>query len=115
MKRERNEGLKAPGLVLQRPRANHVIDALRGCLDVAVEHRHVRAHAQPMRDAVNVEVSRRPTFVVGKLAAYALRKDLGASTWEGIEPGRHELNQHLLVSHPIKVCEERDLDGREAF
>ena len=67
MERQRDERLEPAGLVLQRPRAQHVIDALLGRLDVPVEHRHVRAHAEPMRDAMDVEIALGAALVVRDL------------------------------------------------
>ena len=53
MKRERDERLESAGLVLQRARAHHVIDALFHRLDVPVEHRDVGAQPEAMRDAMD--------------------------------------------------------------
>ena len=65
VERQRDERLEAAGLVLQRPRPQHVIDALLERLDVPVEHRDVRAHPQPVRGAVDGE----PAIGVGLVVA----------------------------------------------
>ena len=115
MERQRDERLEPAGLVLQRARPQHVIDALFGRLDVPVEHRHVGAQAEPVRGPVDLEVPLGAALVVGDLPAHALGEDLGAAARQRIEPGRHQLAQHLLVGHPVEVGEERDLDRREAL
>ena len=68
-----------------------------------------------MRDAVNVEVSVGPALVVCDLAPHPFGEDLRPSAWKRVEPGGHELAEHLLVGLPIQVGEERDLDRREAL
>ena len=96
-------------------RAQHVIDALFLRLDVPVEHRHVRAHAEPVRGAVNLEVAIAAALVVRDLPAHALGENLRAAARQRVEPGGHQLAQDLLVGHPVQVGEERDLDGGEAL
>src|SRR4051794_16164251 len=59
------------GVVLQRARAQHVVHALLVRFDVAVQHRHVRAHAEPVRRAVNFEVAIAAALVVRDLPAHA--------------------------------------------
>ena len=49
------------------------------------------------------------------LLAHALGEDLGAAAGQRVEPGGHQLAQHLLVGHAVEIGEERDLDGREAL
>ena len=111
MKRERDERLKAARLVLQRARAQHVVDSFGRRLDMAVQHRHIRAHAQMVRDAVDREPSIRVRLVVADFPAHALGEDLRAAPRQRIETGGHQLAQHLLVGHAVQVREERDLDG----
>jgi hypothetical protein len=41
-------------------RPQHVVDALLHRLDVSVEHRHVRAHAESMREPVNRQIPIEP-------------------------------------------------------
>jgi hypothetical protein len=115
VERERDERLESAGLVLQRARAQHVIDALFRRLDVPVEHRHIRTHAEPVRETVNVQVAIGSALVVTDLLADALGEDLGAATRQRIETGRHELAQDLLVGLAIEIGEERDLDGGKAL
>ena len=115
MERQRDERLEPAGVVLQRARAQHVIDALLERLDVAVEHRDVRAHAEPVREAMDREVAIGAALVVADLPAHALGEDLGAAAGQRIEPGLLQLAQHLLVGHAVEVGEERDLDGGEAL
>ncbi len=80
MKCQGNERLEATGLVLQRTRAHHVIDALAHRFDVAVQHRNVGRHPELVRDAMNGEITIGVALVVADLLAHALRKDLGAAT-----------------------------------
>jgi hypothetical protein len=59
MKRERNEGLEAAGLVLHRAQLEQVVDAVLVVLDVAVEHGRVRLEAELVGQARGVEPLRR--------------------------------------------------------
>ena len=115
VERQGDERLEPAGLVLQGPRPQHVVDALVGGLDVPVEHGHVRAHAEPVRGPVDVQVAVGAAFVVANLAADALREHLGPSARQRVEPGLHQFAQHLLVGPAVDVREERDLHRREAL
>ena len=68
-----------------------------------------------MRGPVDLEVALGAALVVGDLPAHALGEDLGAAARQRIEPGGHQLAQHLLVGHAVEIGEERDLDGGEAL
>ena len=68
-----------------------------------------------MRGAVNLEVAIAAALVVRDLPAHALREDLGAAAGQRVEPGRHQLAQHLLVGLAVEIGEERDLDRGEAL
>ena len=115
VERERDERLEAARLVLQGPGPQHVVDPLLGRLDVPVEHRHVRAHAEPMRGPVNVQIALGAALVVTDLAADAFREHLGPAPRQRIEPCLHQLAQHLFVGPPVEIREERDLHRREAL
>ena len=115
MKRQRDERLEAAGLVLQRAGAQHVIDALLVRLDVAVQHRDVRLHAEAVRDAMNRQPSIGVGLVVADLPPYALGKHLRAAAGQRRESRIHQLAQHLLVGHAVEIGEERDLDGGKAL
>ena len=93
----------------------HVIDAFLQRLDVPVEHRDVRADAEPVRDAVDGEVAIGIALVVADLPAHALGEDLGAAAGQRVEARGHQLAQHGLVGHAVQVGEEGDLDGREGL
>ena len=69
----------AAGLVLQRARAHHVVDALGHRLDVAVEHRHVGAQPEPVRELVNRQIAIGVGFVVRDLLPHPRREDLRAA------------------------------------
>ena len=64
---------------------------------------------------MNLQVAIGAALVVRDLPADALGEDLGAAARQRIEPGGHQLAQHLLVGHAVEIGEERDLDGGEAF
>src|ERR671931_4427 len=96
MERERDERLQASGLVLQRPRSQHVIDTLFVRLDVTVEHREVATHAEPVRLPVDLEISLRAALVVADLPPYALSEDLGAAAWKRVESRSLQLAKHPL-------------------
>ena len=106
---------RPPVSILQRARAQHVIDALGDRLDVAVEHRDVRAQPEPMRDAVDLEIAIGTALVVTDLLAHPLGEHLGAAARQRIESGLLERDEHLLVGHAVEIREERDLDRREAL
>ena len=55
MKGQRNERLKAAGLILQLAQPEQVVDAVVGVLDVAVEHRGVGTQAELMGRAMDVD------------------------------------------------------------
>jgi hypothetical protein len=57
-----------------------MVHALFERLDVPVEHRHVGAQPETMRDAVDVEIPIGPALVVTDLAATRSAKISGAST-----------------------------------
>ena len=115
MERERDERLEPAGLVLQRARAQHVIDALLHRLDVPVQHRHVGAHAEPVGEAMDVEVAVRAALVVADLLSHAFGENLGAAARQRVEAGALQFAQHLFVGHPVEIGEERDLHRREAL
>ena len=110
-----NERLESTGLVLQRTRTQHVIDALLHRLDVAIQHRDVGAQPEPMRDAMNVEIPLGAALVAADLLAHALGKDLRAATGQRVQTRRHQLAQHLRVGHAIEIREECDLDCGETL
>jgi hypothetical protein len=112
---ERDERLESAGLVLQRPCAQHVIDAFFRRLDVPVQHRHIRPHPEAVSPAVSVEISVGSALVVADLLPNPLGEDFGAAARQRVEPCGHELAQDLLIAHAVEVGEKRDLDGREAF
>ena len=115
MKRQRDEGLKSAGLVLQRAGAQHVIDALFVRLDVAVQHRDVRFHPEAMRDAMNRQPPIGVSLVVADLLAHPLGEDFGSSAGQRREPRVHQLAQHLFVGLSVEIGEERDLHRRKAL
>ncbi len=79
MEGQRNECLEPAGLVLQRARAEHVVDPFLVRFDVPVQHRHVRSHPKPVRETMNRKVPIGVRLVVGDLAAHAFGKDLGTT------------------------------------
>ena len=106
---------RPPRLVLQRARLQQVIDALFRRLDVSVQHRHVGAHAEAVRDAMDRQVARAVALVVTDFLAHALREDLGAAARQRIKARRLQLLEHLLVGLAVVIGKERDLDGGEAL
>ena len=95
MEGERDEGQEAAGLVLQVAQAHEVVDALLVGLDVAVEHRAVGRHPEPVRAPWTCE-----PFVGGAPcpahhAPHAVGEDLRAAARQRAEPGALELGQHL--------------------
>src|SRR5438034_11732936 len=68
-----------------------------------------------MRCAVNVEISLGAAFVVRDLSASGLGQDFRAAARQRVEARGDQLLQNLLVGLAVKVREERNLDGREAF
>ena len=96
--------------------AQHVIDALLDRLDVAVEHRDVGAHAEPVRDAVDREVAIGVRTCRAQIFWRTRSAKISAPP-PGSEsrPAVLQLAQHLLVGHAVEIGEERDLDRGEAL
>jgi hypothetical protein len=92
-----------------------VVDPLLHRLDVPVEHRHVRAQPEPVREAVDVQIAIGAALVAADLLPHALGKDLGAAAGQRIEARVHQLTQDLRVGHVIEIREERDLDRGETL
>ena len=115
VKRQRNEGLKAARLVLQRAQAQHVVDPLLGRLDVAVEHGAVRAQPHLVGHPVNLQPLVGVALVVADLLPHAGREDLGAAAGERIEPRRPQRLQHPFDRHPELLGEVEDLHRGEGL
>ena len=64
---------------------------------------------------MNLEVPLGAALVVADLSAHALGEDLRASARQRVQPGGHEIAQHLLVGHPVQIGEKGDLDGGETL
>src|SRR4051794_22933287 len=91
-------GWKASGMKACSPpvsscsaRAQHVIDALLRRLDVPVEHRHVGAHPEAVRETMDRQIAVGAALVVADLPADALGENLGAAAGQRIQPGLLQL------------------------
>ncbi len=115
MEGERDEGLKAAGLVLERAQAEQVVYAVIEGLDVPVEHRGVRPDAEAMGDAVDLDPLVGGGLVVRDPRADFRVEDLGASPGQAVEPRALQPLEDLPVGHPVVLGEEVDLHGREAL
>jgi hypothetical protein len=115
VERERDERLKAGGFVLQGLCPQHVIDAFFRRLDVPVQHGHVRAKAEAVSDAMDVQIALGAALVVCDLLSHTVGENLGATTRQRIKAGRHQLAQHLLVAHAVQVGEERNSTAVKHF
>ncbi len=117
MERQRNERLEAAGLVLQRARPQHVIDALGMRLDVPVEHRHVRCAGRAGAPGGESRGSARHRPCRAQIFRRTRSAKISAPPpGQRVEARRHQLRAaRLLVGHAVGVGEERNLDGREAL
>ncbi len=70
-----------------------------------------------MRQAMDGQIAVRIAFVriVGDLLAHALGEDFRAAARQRIEPGLHQLAQHLFVGFLVEISEKRDLYRGKAF
>src|SRR2546430_17510870 len=69
--------------------------------------------SQPMGRLHDVEPAVGARFLFGDAVANLLDENLPAPTRDRVEPGRHELADHLLDRHPESAGEEIDFGGRE--
>src|SRR5947209_1837934 len=95
MKGERDEGLKAAGLILQLAQPNQVIDAMPGLLDVTVEHGGVGAQAELMSLAMDANPGVGIGFVLADLVADFGMENFGAAARQAAQPGFLELGQDV--------------------
>ena len=87
MERQRHERLKATGFILQLAQPQQVVDAVVIVLDVAVEHRAVRAQAQFMGGAMDVEPFRGVGLVLANPVAHLRMKNLRAAARQAAQAG----------------------------
>ncbi len=86
MKFQRDEGHEAVRLVLRFAKLDQMIDALFERFDVAEKHRGVRAQADFVRGARDLEPHAPADFVVADDAAHARVKNFGAAAGERSTP-----------------------------
>jgi hypothetical protein len=113
VERERDVGLEAARLVLQAPQAIEVVELLLLRLDVAVQHRAVRAQACAVHGARDVEPALAADLQAVAGLVYALGEHLRAAARARVEARGLELLEHLgerLSRHPRDLVE---LDHRE--
>src|SRR5262245_56845768 len=86
MKGQRNECLKAAGLVLQLAQPQQMVDAVIGVLDVSIQHRAIGPEAQAMRSAMDVEPLAGVRLVLANLAADLRMENLGPAARHAPQP-----------------------------
>ena len=95
MERQRDERLEAAGFVLQLAEPDQVVDAVVRLLDVAVEHRAVRAQAELVGRAVDFEPAAGVGLVLADLVADFGMEDLGPAAGQAAEAGFDHVFEHL--------------------
>ena len=113
VERQRDVGHEAVRLVLQLAQPHQVIDAVFVVLDVAVEHRAVRAQPQLVRDARGLDPLVAVDLVVADDAADALVEDLRAAAGQRIHAGVAQAFQRLANRDFGAPRQVRDLHHRE--
>ena len=112
---ERDEGVEAAGLVLQRAQAQQVVDLVLGPLDVAVEHGAVALDAHAVGDAVDLDPLAGVELAVADDLAHLGVEDLGAAARQRAQAGVAQAPQHLLDRQLLALGEPADLDGGEGL
>ena len=87
MEGQRHERLKAAGLILQLAETQQMVDAVVIVLDVAVEHRAVRAQSEFVRRAVDVEPFGGVRLVLADPTAHVRMKDLRPAARHAAQTG----------------------------
>ncbi len=99
MKRQRDEGDEAVGLILKRPQFHQVIDAVFFVFNVPVEHGAVGMEPQLMRRARDVQPLLAGDFVIADDAADAFGENFRAAAGQRI---------HARVLQPFEHFARRD-------
>src|SRR5262249_47272006 len=115
MERQRDERLKAAGLVLQFTQADQVVDAVAGFFDVAVEHGGVGAQAELVRLAVDANPRVGVGLVFADLVAYLGVEDLGAAAGQAAEAGVFKLGEDVARRLAGQPREPVPFDGGVGF
>ena len=100
MEGQRDEGLEAAGLVLQLAQADQVVDPMIGVFQMAVEHRGVRAQAQPMGRAVDVDPAAGVGLVLADLVAHLGMENLGPAAGQAAQAGLDQFFQDRPIERP---------------
>src|SRR5439155_19770034 len=79
VKGERDKTVETTSLVLQFPQPDHMIDTFLQRLDVAVQHRRVRANTHSMHRPRDLDPSRARNFVPATPRTRSLGKDVGCA------------------------------------
>ena len=95
VERQRDERLEAARFVLQLAEADEVVDAVVRLLDVAVEHRAVRAQAELVGRAMDFEPAARVGLVLADLVADFGMKNLRPAAGQAAEAGVDHVFEHL--------------------
>ena len=112
---ERDEGVEAAGLVLQRAQAQQVVHLVLRPLDVAVEHGAVALDPHAVGDAVDLDPLVGVQLAVADDLPHFRMEDLGAAAGERAEPRVPQPAQHLLDGELLALGEPADLDGGEGL
>ena len=113
-------GWNASGMNVWKPpvssckfaQADQVVDAMRGLLDVAVEHGRVGAQAEFVRLAVDAQPLGGVGLVLADLVAHLGVEDLGAAAGQAAEAGVLELGQQVARRPAGQPGEPVPLDRR---
>src|SRR5579883_2128506 len=115
MEGERDEGLKAAGLVLQAAELEQVVDPVFVVFDVAVEHGGVGFEAYLVGYAGGVEPLIAIDFVVADDVADAVGEDFGAAPGKRVDSGGLELLEGLADRELGALGQVGDFHHREGL
>ncbi len=115
VKSERDQTLKAAGLILQVPQGEEVVDAFGGIFDVAVQHGAVRRDPCLVDDAGDVQPTGTIGLVIADFSAHPFGKDLRPAPGTGVEAGVAEARDGFLEAQTGGLGDEVELDHRQCF
>ncbi len=95
MKRQRNEGLKTAGVILESAQFQQVVHAVFVILNMAVEHGGVGAQADLVGHAGGLQPLAAVNLVIADNVAHALGKNLRSTTGHGLHPGFLQLHKRV--------------------
>ena len=112
---ERDVGEEAVRFVLEIAEYRQMLDAILDCLDVPVEHGAVRANAESMGGAMDLDPVFAGELLVGDGHAHAFAKDFRAAAGQSVEAGFTKRDQYILDRHLVDASDVGDLHRSEGL